>query len=82
MSKNIKQSSSHLASTAGAILGKSNTSHIARTLAASVVAQTNSGKQTGKGMEAIASNVLKSDKYSEITRALAASLVSQSNKSR
>lgn len=82
MSKNTKQSSPGMASKAAKVLGDNNSSAIAKSLAASVVAQTHTGKQTGADMESKASKVLQSEKYSDETKSLAASLVSQSNKER
>ena len=69
-----------MASKASEILRDSNSSKIAKSLAASALAQSSTKKETGKEMETKASNVMKSDKYSDETKGLAASLVSQSNK--
>jgi hypothetical protein len=82
MSKNTKQSTPKVASLAAATLNDRNASKIAKSLAASVVAQTHTGKQTGAEMESKASKVLQSDKYSDDTKSLAASVLSQSNKER
>lgn len=82
MTKNTKETSAKVASQAGTTLQSSGASDIARSLAASVLAQRGTAKQTGAGMETVASEVLKSPKYSDATKALAASLVSQSNKKR
>ncbi|MGF6331161.1 hypothetical protein ABH909_004039 [Pseudomonas sp. BS3782 TE3695] len=82
MKKNSKQSSAKVATLASEILRDSTASAIAKSLAASTLAQTNSGKQTSVEMEAKAGKVLQSDKYSDETKSLAASVVSQSNKAR
>ncbi|RII26760.1 MAG: hypothetical protein CXR31_10155 [Geobacter sp.] len=82
MSKNTKQSSPGMATKAAKILADKNASAVAKSLAASVVAQANSGKQTGAELEDRASKVLQSDKYSDSTKELAASVLSQSNKER
>ena len=82
MSKNTKQSSPQVANTAAKTLSNPNASATAKSLAASVVAQTHTPKQTGKAMEATASKVLKSEKYSAETKSLAGSVLSQSNKKR
>lgn len=79
---NKNKSSPKLASQAAGSLQNENSSKIKRKLAASVVAKTHTGKQTGAEMETIASDVMKSSKYSEETKSYAASLLSQSNKSR
>lgn len=82
MSNNTKKTSADLAKQASETLRDPSASAIAKSLAASALAQTSTGKQTGAEMEAKASHALKSEKYSEATKTLAASLVSQSNKSR
>ncbi|HGW5509026.1 TPA: hypothetical protein ACNH1V_003118 [Citrobacter koseri] len=82
MAINKKQSSPKLASQAAKALQNENSSEIKKKLAASVVAQARTGKQTGAEMETIASDVMKSSKYSEETKSYAASLLSQSNKPR
>ncbi len=82
MSKNTKQSSPKVAHLAATTLNDPNASQTAKSLAASVVAQTNTGKQTGKELETLASQVLQSSKYSDDTKSLAASVLSQSNKER
>ena len=82
MSKNLKQTSKDISHLAAKTLGDTNSSQIARRLAASLLSQTHTNKQTGAELEGIASNVLRSEKYSDDTRAMAASLVSQSNKAR
>ncbi|MCF5468269.1 hypothetical protein [Pseudomonas syringae] len=80
MGTNTKTTSASVAHLASETLRSSGTSAIAKSLAASVLAQASSGKQTGERMEHIAGNVLQSDKYSQTSKALAASLVSQSPK--
>jgi hypothetical protein len=82
MTINQKQSSPELASQAAKALQNENSSDIKKKLAASVVAQASTSKQTGAEMEAIVSEVMRSPKYSEETKSFAASLLSQSNKSR
>ena len=69
MSKNTKQTSSKVANLAAKTLGNNNSSDIAKSLSASLIAQSSTGKQTGATMETVASKVLQSDKYSEIGRA-------------
>lgn len=76
---NNKTSSQKMASMAAKILNDDTASRIQRSLAASVVAQASSGKQTGAEMENVASRVLKSTKYSDETKSLAASVLSQSD---
>ena len=66
MSKNTKQTSAQ----------------IAKSLAASALAQRGVGKQTGAEMEDKAARVLASDRYSDDTRQLAASVLAQANKER
>ncbi len=82
MSKNTKQSSDKLASQAAKALQDDRTSDIGKKLAASVLSQAASGKETGKEMENIASKVLNSNHYSEQNKSFAGSIVSQSNKDR
>lgn len=80
--RNSKKTSQKMASDAAKTLSNVKSSKIQKTLAASVLAQTNTDKQTGENMETIASNVLKSDKYNDTTKSLAASVLAQSNKDR
>ncbi|NWB27281.1 hypothetical protein [Pseudomonas gingeri] len=82
MPKNTKQSSPNVAKLASEILRDPQASEIAKRLAGSTLAQTNTPKQTGTKMEEEAGRVLQSEKYSDKTKTLAASLVSQSNKAR
>lgn len=79
---NKKQTSSEIASLASQTLRDKSASKIAKSLAASALAQTNTKKETGIDMETKASNVLKSSKYSDNTHSLAASILSQSDKQR
>lgn len=79
---NTKQTSDELAGLAAKTLRDNSSSTIAKSLAASVLAQSSTKKETGADMETIASKVLSSNKYSDDTKSLAASLVSQSNKKR
>lgn len=82
MTNNVKQTSAKVAHLAAATLNNSNASSVAKSLAASLVAQTKTTKQTGAQLENTASKVLQSDKYSMATKILAASVLSQSNKNR
>ncbi|MEY3498424.1 MAG: hypothetical protein RL308_93 [Bacteroidota bacterium] len=82
MTKNNKTTSKKVASQAAKTLQDSNSSKIAKELAASALSQADKAKQTGADMEAKASKVLISEKYSPETKALAASLLAQSNKKR
>lgn len=82
MAINKKQTSGEMATNASKVLRDKNSSVIAKGLAASALAQANTGKQTSKEMETKASNVLKSRKYSDETKSFAASVLSQSNKKR
>ncbi|MET3054993.1 hypothetical protein ABXV19_24710 [Pseudomonas alkylphenolica] len=82
MTTNSKTTSQSIAQLASKTLRDPDASAIARSLAASALAQAHTSKQTGAEMEHTASKVLQSEKYSDTSRSLAASLVSQSNKSR
>lgn len=82
MKSNLKQTSSRIATLASETLQSSQSSHVAKSLAASALAQSGSSRQTGAKMENIASRVLQSDKYAEATKELAASVLSQANKIR
>lgn len=82
MPKNTKTSSSGLTSQAAQTLSNPNASATAKKLAASVLSQADSNKQTGAKMEDLASRVLQSSKYSDDTKSLAGSVLSQSNKNR
>ena len=82
MPSNSKQSSAKVAKLASETLRDPHASTIAKSFAASALAQAHTGKQTGADMEAKAGRALQSEKYSEDTKILAGSLVSQSNKAR
>jgi len=82
MPKNTKRTSASVAKLAGETLKDPHASEVAKSLAASALAQKDGGKQTGKEMEDLASKVLKSSKYSDDTKTLAATVLSQSNKER
>ncbi len=82
MSRNNKQTSSKVATLAAEVLHSKSSSEIAKSLAASALAQASTGKQTGADMETKASKVLSSDKYSDDTKTLAAAVLAQSNKER
>ncbi|WP_410480906.1 hypothetical protein ACJ70E_19265 [Pseudomonas plecoglossicida] len=79
---NRKSTSSHIAHLASETLRDPNASAIAKSLAASALAQAHTLKQTGTEMEHTASKVLQSEKYSETSKSLAASLLSQSSNER
>lgn len=82
MSKNVKQSSGKTATLAGHTLQSNSASAVQKSLAGSALAQSGTGKQTGKAMESIASRALDSQKSNTTTKALAGSVVSQSNQKR
>lgn len=82
MTKNTKQTSSRVASLASETLSNKHASNVAKSLAASALAQRNTAKETGAQMEALASKVMRSDKYADATKELAATVLSQSNKAR
>ena len=82
MAKNLKTTSSKVASNASKILTNPNSSAIAKRLAASALSQKSKGNQTGSEMEDVASKVLDSNKYSKSTKQMAGSVLSQSNKKR
>ncbi|QXI39648.1 hypothetical protein [Pseudomonas xantholysinigenes] len=82
MATNRKNTSDNIAHLASETLRDPSASAIAKSLAASALAQAHTSKQTGAAMEATASKVLQSEKYSANSKSLAASLVSQSNKDR
>jgi hypothetical protein len=82
MSTNNKQTSDKVSGLASEILRDSHSSAIAKSLAASALAQAGTNKETGKAMEQLASKVLSSEKYSDKTHTLAASVLAQSNKKR
>ncbi|MGX5795142.1 hypothetical protein ACWHY4_15385 [Pseudomonas sp. E2-15] len=82
MSKNTKQTSNSMATLAAETLNNPNASAIAKSLAASALAQSSTDKQTSAEMEEKAGKALQSDKYSQETKSLAASVLSQANKER
>ncbi|WP_339427831.1 MULTISPECIES: hypothetical protein [unclassified Pseudomonas] len=82
MNKNTKEATGKIATLAAEVLTSQSASTIAKSLAASALAQKGTDKQTSAEMEQKAGKVLGSDKYSEDTKALAASVLSQANKER
>ena len=80
--KNTKRTSHRIAKLAAETLQDTNASQVAKSLAASALAQASGSKQTSAEMEHKASSVMHSDKYSDTTKTLAASILSQSNKER
>ena len=82
MSKNPKQPTPPVTKLAATTLTDPKASEIAKKLAASVLSQTNTNKQTGGQLETIASQVLQSPKYSDDTKTLAGSVLAQANKER
>ncbi len=82
MVNNTKQTSAKVSHLAATTLNNSNASSVSKSLAASLLSQSNTTKQTGAQLETVASKVLQSDKYSSSTKTLAASVLSQSNKNR
>ncbi len=71
-----------MATCASEVLRSNESSKIQKSLAASVLSQSDPNKVTGSAMESKAAKVLNSDKYSETTKSLAASVLSQSDKKR
>lgn len=82
VAKNTKQTSAQIAKLAAETLQDKQASQIAKSLAASALAQASGGKQTGADMEDKAARVLASGHYSDQTKQLAASVLAQSNKER
>ncbi|WP_421556161.1 hypothetical protein [Pseudomonas kitaguniensis] len=82
MSKNTKKTSGKMATLAAEVLSNPNASAIAKSLAASALAQSGTDKQTSAHMEEKAGKALQSDKYSAGTKSLAASVLAQANKER
>jgi hypothetical protein len=82
LTNNTKRTSPRIATLASATLQNDRASQIAKSLAASALAQANGARQTGAEMEDLASRVLRSDKYADDTKALAASVLAQSNVAR
>jgi predicted metal-dependent phosphotriesterase family hydrolase len=82
MANNTKQTSSRIGKLASVTMQNQSASQAAKSLAASALAQRNTGKQTGAQMENLASKVLNSNRYAIETKELAASVLSQANKAR
>ncbi|GAB5345648.1 hypothetical protein [Pseudomonas fluorescens] len=82
MSKNTKRTSDNMASLAAETLSNRHSSAIAKSLAASALAQSGTDKQTSAEMEEKAGKALQSDQYSGPTKSLAASVLAQANKER
>ena len=82
MSNNSKQTSRRVAKLASETLQNKQASQVAKSLAASALAQRGGARQTGAAMEDVASKVLRSDKYAGATKELAASILAQANKER
>lgn len=80
--ENKKQSGASVTREAAQAMADKSSSEIKKSLAASIVAQRHTDKQTSAELETVASNVLTSSKYSEQTKRFAASVLSQSNKKR
>lgn len=78
---NSKQTGNKTATLASNTLRSSGASGLQKSLAGSTLAQSGTGKQTGREMETKASTALKSS-TSPTTKTLAASVVAQSNKKR
>ncbi len=82
MAKNTKQTSAQIAKLAAETLQDRHASQIAKSLAASALAQSSGSKQTGAAMEDKAARVLASEHSADLTKQLAASVLAQSNKER
>ncbi|HAC6086963.1 TPA_asm: hypothetical protein G0A23_04945 [Salmonella enterica subsp. enterica serovar Enteritidis] len=82
MSKNVKQTSENVASTAAKTLTDPNASAIQKSLAGSALSQCGTSNQTSGKMEHKASSALDNPRSSELTKQLAASVLAQSNKGR
>lgn len=79
---NTKKTSPDVATIAAQTLRNPDASDIQKSFAASALAQSRTGKQTGADMEAKAGKALNRESSAATTKILAASLVSQSNKKR
>ncbi|HDS1736251.1 hypothetical protein [Pseudomonas sp. BP8] len=79
---NTNRTSPKVAKLASETLRDPAASAIAKSFAASALAQAKTGKQTSAEMEAKAGKALQSTKFSADTKVLAASVVAQSNKQR
>jgi endonuclease III len=82
MAKNVKQTSSRIATLASETLQNSQASQVAKSLAASALAQRNTDKQPSAKMEGMAAKVLSGEKYASVTKELAASVLAQANRQR
>jgi hypothetical protein len=80
--KNLKRTSPKVTQIVTKVLNDDKSSKIQKSLAGSLLSQTNTLKETGKIMEEKASIVLKSSKFNNTTKSLAGSIISQSNKKR
>lgn len=80
--KNLKKTSKKVTQIVTKVLNDDKSSKIQKSLAGSLLSQTNTLKETGKIMEEKASMILKSSKFNEISKSLAGSIISQSNKKR
>lgn len=80
MSKNSKQTSSHVASVAGKAFGSSSASAVQKSLAGSALRQAGSPAQSGAQTESRAARALDNPNSAPVTKTLAGSVVSQSNR--
>ena len=80
--KNLKRTSPKVTQIVTKVLNDDKSSKIQKSLAGSLLSQTNTLKETGKIMEEKASIVLKSSKFNKISKSLVGSIISQSNKKR
>jgi hypothetical protein len=80
--KNLKRTSPKVTQIVTKVLNDDKSSKIQKSLAGSLLSQTNTLKETGKIMEEKASIVLKSSKFNKISKSLAGSIIYQSNKKR
>ena len=80
--KNLKRTTPKVTQIVTKVLNDDKSSKIQKSLAGSLLSQTNTLKETGKIMEEKASIVLKSSKFNNTTKSLAGSIISQSNKKR
>jgi hypothetical protein len=79
MSKNEKHTSPSVATVASEVLRDQNASEIARSLAASALAQVQKGSETSPEMAARAARALEDGRSSETTKRIAATVVSQAH---
>lgn len=80
MNTNKKKSSPRTIKMASETLRIKSSSKIQKSLAGSVLSQSNNYKETGSNLESLASQVMRSTKYNKTTKTLAGSVLSQSNK--